>query len=210
METLAIIIAFVLAIMIAICVHEWAHAYAALKQGDPTAKMAGRVTLNPRKHLEPMGILMFLIVGIGWAKPVPVNPFNYKNFKRGNFWVSIAGVLTNLIMGFVASLAFFLLVRIQDPHFMVWAITWFFSFMMTINIALMIFNLLPIPPLDGYNLLKSFTKPNNKVMQFLRDNQMLLLMTILIISIIPQIPFGIFTLAEFIYIGFLRLWGVIF
>ena len=212
-HTMLAIGGFLLAIMIALILHEWAHAYAAYKSGDPTAKMMGRMTLNPKKHVEPLGLLMFLFVGIGWAKPVPVNPFNYKNFKRGNFWVSIAGVLTNLIIGFVASFALFLLTHFAGNHLLVSAPLWLFAlgmfleFLVMINIALMLFNLLPIPPLDGYNLLRSFTKPNNRYMQFARNNSMILIMIVLVLSILG---YGVFVLGGYIIGGFNSLWALIF
>ena len=81
--------------------HEFAHAYAAYKNGDYTAKMQGRYTLNPFKHFDLIGLICFLVAGFGWAKPVPVNPYNFKDFKKGCFWVSIAGVLTNFVLAFL-------------------------------------------------------------------------------------------------------------
>jgi len=205
---LVVIAAWVLSVMIAICAHEWAHAFAAYKNGDPTAKVSGRMTLNPKKHLEPVGFLMLLLVGIGWAKPVPVNPFNFRNFKKANFWVSIAGVLTNFIIAFVASFFIALLIfLVPNPGFWWWAAITFLSFLMMINLALMLFNLLPIPPLDGFNLLKSFTKPNNRYMQFARNNAMTLIMVVLVLSFIG---FGIFQLVPHIQRAFFWLWGLIF
>ena len=199
---------FLAAIMIAIVFHEWAHAWAAYKSGDPTAKMMKRMTLNPARHLEPMGMLAFLLIGIGWAKPVPVNPFNYRNFRRGNFFVSIAGVTVNFIIGFVASLGFVLIETYGNlGNIWVWGIGMFFMFTMIINISLMIFNLLPIPPLDGYNLLVSFTKPNNRYMRWARENAMFLLLAVLLISMFTGAIAG---LRNVIVDGFTAFWGLFF
>ncbi|MCL2755794.1 MAG: site-2 protease family protein [Firmicutes bacterium] len=208
-ELLSIIGTYGLAIMLALVLHEWAHAWAAYKSGDPTAKMLGRMTLNPAKHVEPLGLLSFIFVGIGWAKPVPVNPFNYRNFKRGNFFVSIAGVTVNFIIGFIASLGFFLFAHFDlytmNVGFL--AIYYFFLFSMSINIMLMIFNLLPIAPLDGYNMLRSFTKPGNAYMKFARENAMILLLVVLLVSMFSG---GIFHLHNLILRMFMGLWGVFF
>ncbi|MCL2569645.1 MAG: site-2 protease family protein [Firmicutes bacterium] len=209
LEIMLAIVAFGLAIMIALVFHEWAHAFAAYKSGDPTAKMMGRMTLNPAKHVEPLGLFSFIFIGIGWAKPVPVNPFNYRNFRRGNFWVSIAGVLTNFIFGFVFSLGFFMITNFTNyvENVWLWALAIFFMFSMVINISLMIFNLLPIPPLDGYNMLRSITKPNNSYMQWARDNAHWLLIVVLLVSMFSG---GIFLLRDGIISLFNMLWGAIF
>lgn len=164
--------------MFAIIPHEVAHGYVALKMGDPTAKNAGRLTLNPAKHIEPLGLLCFVLVGIGWAKPVPVNPFNYKNFRKANFWVSIAGIITNLILGFIASLVMVLLTAFAGGinNLGIFFVYEFFMLFMVINISLAIFNFFPVYPLDGYNILVSFTKPNNKFMIFMQENATVMLL----------------------------------
>jgi len=214
-QNLVMIAMFGVAILIALVLHEWAHAYAALKQGDYTAKLAGRLTLNPAKHIDPLGLLCFCIAGIGWAKPVPVNPFNYRNFKRGNFFVSIAGVSVNFMIAVVCSFGLFMVISNAD----IWlqndriffgnistfefALFFFFFFAMIVNIALMIFNLLPIPPLDGYNLLRSFTKPNNGFMRFMRENALIMLLLIIFFAL-PMIG----ALRGIIYDGLMGFWGL--
>jgi len=208
-QTLMLIVAFGLAILIALVIHEYAHAWAALKQGDHTAKFAGRLTLNPAKHIEPLGLLCFCIVGFGWAKPVPVNPFNYRNFKRGNFWVSIAGVLMNLILGFIFSLGLFITwnygsINGAFDSIYIWGLYHFFLFGMVVNLSLMIFNLLPIPPLDGYNLLRSFTKPNNGFMFFMRNNAMIVLILVILFG-----GYFIMSVRAFFETTFLNFWGMV-
>jgi len=214
-EVLVILAAFALSIVIAITLHEFAHAFTAYKCGDPTAKQHGRMTLNPGAHFEPLGLLCFLFAGIGWAKPVPVNPFNYKNFKKGNFWVSISGILTNLVVAFVVSFGFFLLVRfdlvtIDINMWIVDAKNLFFlglgfllMLCMLLNVSLAVFNLLPIPPLDGYNILVSFTKPNNGFMKVMRENAMIVLLLFVIFGGVL-----LFTVRKFIVDGLLAFWGL--
>ena len=207
-EIIIFLVIFALAIVIAISAHEFAHAFAAYKAGDPTAKQAGRMTLNPVKHMEPMGLLCFVLAGIGWAKPVPVNPFNYRNFRRGNFWVSIAGILTNLALGFVFSFGFYMVNKFGSGGLFMFALENFFMLCMVINLSLVVFNLLPIYPLDGYNLLMSFTKPNNGFMKFMRERGMMVL--IAVIFVLPLI-FGVsvvFEVRQLLVNAFLSFWGL--
>ena len=207
------IILVIMAVIVSIVLHEIAHAYIALKNGDDTAKRMGRLSFNPLVHFEPTGFLMMILLGFGFAKPVPVNPFNYRNYRWGNFWVSIAGVLTNLILGFIFSLAYFLMVHYvanENGAFAndwLWGVTIFFQFMMAINIMLMIFNLIPVPPLDGYNMLKSMTRPDNRYMHWARNNQHWLIMAVLLIAMFTG---AIWHLREGIIWIFMSLWGLMF
>lgn len=133
--------------------HELAHGWVAYKMGDPTAKQLGRLTLNPIRHLDPLGTLLLFLVGFGWAKPVPVNLANIplRNRRKGMFLVSSAGVTVNMICAFVA----FLLGRVLSPESgsMLEQILYLFA---RINIVLAAFNLIPIPPLDGSKILMGF------------------------------------------------------
>jgi len=216
-QNLVIIIAFILAIMIALIAHETAHAWMALKQGDPSAKNAGRLSLNPSHHFEPLGFICFCIVGIGWAKPVPVNPFNYRNFKRGNFFVSISGVTVNIFLAFLFSFGLFMLSRnnlfywdissglIYSSQSLFWfGLGFFFTLTAVINTALVVFNLLPIPPLDGYNMLVSFTKPNNGFMRVMRENSMIILLIVIIFG-----GYYMSTVRDFILSTFENFWRLV-
>jgi Zn-dependent protease len=133
--------------------HELAHGWVAYKMGDPTAKWQGRLTLNPLKHLDPIGTLMLLFIGFGWAKPVPVNLGNIPSNKRrkGIILVSAAGITANIIFAFVA----LLLLRLisPEPSGMVGQVLLLLAH---INIILAAFNLIPIPPLDGSKILMGF------------------------------------------------------
>ena len=148
MQILSNILVQIVGIAVAISVHEFGHAYSAHLLGDDTAKMYGRMTLNPAKHLDIMGLIAMLIVHIGWAKPVPVNPNNFKNYKVGNVIVSLAGVTANIIISIICV--------IIKKHVNMYAITEITSAIIIYNVSFAAFNLLPIPPLDGWGVISSF------------------------------------------------------
>ena len=158
---LAFIILSVL-LLYSIIFHELAHGWVAYKMGDPTAKWLGRLTLNPLKHLDPFGSLMLLIVGFGWAKPVPINLENIPANKRrkGLILVSAAGITANIIFAFVA----LLLLRLISPEHS-GMVEQVLLLLAQINIILAAFNLIPIPPLDGSKILMGFAPESvNKVL----------------------------------------------
>lgn len=149
--------------MVSLSFHELAHGYVAYKQGDATPKMAGRLTLNPLSHIDTLGFVMFLTIGVGWAKPIPVNPNNFKKYRSGIAKVSIAGVLANLILCIIGSFLFVLTLNlIGDGSDLLVLITFW---LMWTNACLMIFNLIPIYPLDGFNFISSFMRSDNKFVQ---------------------------------------------
>lgn len=139
------------ALLIAITVHEFAHARVAYAYGDATAKAYGRMNLNPINHLDPIGTLMIILVGFGWAKPVPINPYNFRNYRAGLRWVSLAGPLANFALAFVS----LVLLRILIMSGVVGLFLSFMVVMVQLNILLGVFNLIPIPPLDGSKILIS-------------------------------------------------------
>ncbi|PPA69685.1 site-2 protease family protein [Jeotgalibacillus proteolyticus] len=147
----------IITLLIAFTLHEFAHAYVAYKFGDPTAKNQGRLTFNPIKHLDPIGTILIFIIGFGWAKPVPVNRFYFKNPRLAGVLVSLAGPLTNLVLAFIAQTAYIALViaGIQVPLFL----TGLLMTMISLNILLFVFNLIPLPPLDGYRIISDLV-PN--------------------------------------------------
>lgn len=137
------------ALLIAMTFHEYAHAWAADRLGDPSPRMRGRLTLNPIAHIDPIGFLMLIFFRFGWAKPVEVNPYNFDNRERGLAWVSLAGPAMNLLLGFVATLLYvFLLIKTGKTP-----LASLLEWLLLYNVYFAVFNLIPIPPLDGSKLL---------------------------------------------------------
>ena len=147
------LVAVIPALLIAITMHEYAHGKMAAILGDPTPAAYGRLTLNPLKHLDPVGAILLLLVGFGWAKPVPVNPAYFGvNKKKSMLYVSLAGVTMNLILAFVGAMLLGLTYRLGwTSNMLVTFLTYFMQF----NVVLAVFNLIPIPPLDGSKVLES-------------------------------------------------------
>ena len=153
--------------LLAITVHEFTHGYVAYRLGDPTAKLAGRLTLNPISHLDPIGtIILVLTQMIGWAKPVPVDPRYFKNPRLDMLWVSLGGPAANLITAAVLALLVRLLIfsvggSLADPLavFVVVPLYKMLRFGVWINVVLAVFNLIPVPPLDGSKILAGLLSP---------------------------------------------------
>ncbi|MDR2861248.1 MAG: site-2 protease family protein [Syntrophobacterales bacterium] len=141
-------ILLIIPLLCSIVMHELAHGWAAYIMGDSTAKNMGRLTLNPLRHLDPIGTIALFIVGFGWAKPVPVN--TYALTRQGYVFVAAAGVITNIILAFLAML----MLRLYAPS--PGGVATFFFYLIHINITLAVLNLLPIPPLDGSRILSAY------------------------------------------------------
>ncbi len=157
------IIYFLPPLLLALSFHESAHAYIAFRLGDPTARDLGRVTLNPLPHIDIFGLIAIMFFPIGWAKPVPVNPYNLKNPIRDNLWISLAGPASNLILAFISGVVFRLL---YNPLASSAGGAYFLTLIQSsviLNIILMVFNLLPIPPLDGFHILEGMVSTETYV-----------------------------------------------
>ena len=188
MDTFIYYLSSILAVIFVLCPHEWGHAFAATKCGDGTAKAYGRLTLNPIKHLDPLGFVCCALVGFGWAKPVPINPYNFKNYRKGLFLTAIAGVLVNYLIAFVVYLLYVLFVRFALAEmltlgaFMSYLAAPTFYTLLNIysfSLAVFVFNLLPLYPLDGFRVVESCTRQINPVRRFLRNyGQMILIILI--------------------------------
>ena len=157
--------------LIALPIHECAHGYAAYRMGDNTAQRQGRLTLNPLAHLDPIGTIAIILFGFGWAKPVPINPLNFENPKKGMMLSSLAGPLSNIGLAFLSMVLYKLS---YIPAYMgasgafFATIQTFLLYMISINITLGVFNLLPIPPLDGSRIATYFLPQRIyfKIMQY--------------------------------------------
>jgi len=146
--------------LFALTFHELAHGYVAWSLGDPTAKNEGRLTLNPLKHLDPLGVIAFIIMKIGWAKPVPVNPSYFKDPQKGMLLVALAGPAANLLTAVASAiLVKFLIVMPFIPMFILKPVVGMLVASVWINIMLAVFNCLPIPPLDGSKVLMGLLPP---------------------------------------------------
>lgn len=157
-DTLAALIAVLSRAFVVFCclpIHELAHAWVATKLGDTTAKYSGRLTFNPLAHLNPIGTLMIFLFGIGYANPVPVNASKFKNPRRDMALTALAGPVSNLLMGFISVCFYyvFAFVRLKSYSAVIDSIMLFFNYAAAVNVTLAVFNLFPIPPLDGSKVL---------------------------------------------------------
>lgn len=206
-ELVAFMFAYIVAIVFAFTAHEFSHAAVAYWCGDPSAKAAGRFSLNPFKHMSGLGMLSFLFIGFGWAKPVPINPLHFKNYKRDTRLVSLSGITTNFIFAFIFSAIFFFTSpqMAESTNVFMMFLFYFLSLSISINLSLFFFNLLPIYPLDGFNFVASFMRPDNKFLQFMyRYGTMILLL----IVILPVFDILYYYVVGGIQKLFFMLWGL--
>ncbi len=191
-DGLSLLITFFSRLFVIFCtmpIHEYAHALIATKLGDQTPRLSGRLTLNPMAHISPLGAIMIFLCGFGYAKPVNVNPRNFKDPKKGMALTAIAGPISNLIMGFVCIFLATLVSYIGEiSSMMIYAIYYFLTFAGVVNVNLAVFNLLPIPPLDGSRILQLLipSKYYYKFMQY--ERYIVLIVFILIMTGILSTP----------------------
>ncbi len=179
-------------IVFSLSVHEFSHAWSALKFGDDTATRMGRLTLNPLVHMDMMGSIVMVLsqFSFGWAKPVPVNLMNVRNYRVADFWISFAGPISNIILALLMSLLFHSLNLTPQSYFYL-----LLKFGVQINVVLALFNMIPLFPLDGSHMLRSVLprELEEKVHNFERIAPMILLALIVLPSFLPGFP-GIFTI----------------
>ena len=214
------------AVVIVLTLHEFAHAFVAYKCGDPTPKFNRRLTLNPMRHFDLTGLLCFTLVGFGWAKPVPINPYNFRRYRLGLGLTASAGVIVNYISAFLfyplALVATFYMPNIQ---FLTSFLTTFLLMIYMYSLSFCVFNLLPLYPLDGFRILDAVNRRRGKVFCFLRDNGNWILLGLIAESYICRafVRLGVqimhyFDILGWImqfatkYLGFpiLAIWGLIF
>lgn len=189
-------VARVLTLLLVIPIHESAHVLVARWFGDDTAERAGRISLNPMDHFDPIGTILMILTGFGWAKPVPINPVRMKKFRAGIALTALAGPVSNILAAFVGALAYAIVLctetgyeastssAITPMSCVILLIRYFFS----VNIGLAVFNMIPLPPLDGYNVLSYFTsaKVDRWFHQHQREVSMAFFIVIISINFLPS------------------------
>ncbi len=171
-------------LLFSVILHEVAHGWVAYRMGDPTAKWLGRLSLNPLKHLDPIGTLMLFLVGFGWAKPVPVNFRQIPDQRKGLIFVSAAGIVTNILLAFFA-LLFFRIIAASGSRMTMIPVYYAAQYMFQINITLAALNLIPIPPLDGSKILMGIASERTRY------------------SLARLEPYGFFIIIGLLYLGIL-------
>jgi Zn-dependent protease len=192
------------AVIIAFTIHEFMHAYVAVKAGDNTPINQGRLTLNPVKHIDPIGFIMVILMGIGWAKPVQVNINNFRNKRKDFIMVSLAGVFGNLLIAFLLAAVVYFSGSALAANQIVFNLIYY---TMYINLMLIWLNLLPIPPLDGFNVLTTLVRFKNMNLIFtLRRYGFIILIVLLITRVLSLYISGMTSL---VLSGFYALFGLI-
>ena len=179
------------AALIAIICHELAHGLISYMLGDPTPKEQGRLSLNPKKHLDIMGTLCLIFLGFGWAKPVQVNPRYYKNPKWGMALVALGGPLINFVLAFLSGFVV-VVISYYAPYIMIFDILYiFFWYLMVINVGLGLFNLIPIPPLDGSKIIGALLPDNayNQYMKYQRYGMFFIIGLLVLLDVLESMGY---------------------
>ena len=175
-----------LALMLVLPVHEFAHAFSAVKSGDFTPKLYNRYTLNPLAHFDITGIIFFVFAGFGWAKPVPINPNNFRHYRRGCFFTAISGVVANYILAFLAFPLFLLSLNIPQFGYFTLVLQNTLYYIFALSLSFFVFNLLPIYPLDGFRVVEAFSKRRGKIYYYLRCYGIYVLYALILLSFIAD------------------------
>lgn len=226
------IIASFIAVAVVLSLHEFAHAFVAYKCGDVTPKLNGRLTINPIAHFDLLGLLMFTFAGFGWAKPVPINPYNFRHYKRGLGFTAVAGVVMNYITAFLFYPVYLLILRFVN---LPWEpVNFFLStlplLMYSYSLAFCVFNLIPLPPLDGWRVVEAVNHKRGRVFRFFQRYGNIILLVLIgihfLVNILSRFEYFVIASQIFSYIDILgyimdfvthylgwpitALWGLIF
>jgi len=178
-------------IVLGLALHEFAHAYSAYKLGDDTPRLQGRVTINPIAHMDPIGLICIIFIGFGWGKPVMINPMNFRYRRRDEIIVSLAGVATNFVLAIVLTIVYAIFIRTTGMFVMTTmghTIQLMILYAIRINLVLMVFNLLPIPPLDGFSVLSELLRIKyTDIWYKLYQNGMWILMALVLFGVVRTI-----------------------
>ena len=189
--------------LISLTFHECAHGFVAYKLGDPTAKYEGRLTLNPIKHIDPIGLLMMIFLRIGYAKPVPVNPMYFNNPKKGMFLTALAGPLSNILLAIVS--VFFTELFSFTANAVTVHLVQFFFLMSLLNFGYAVFNLIPVYPLDGYRIL-SYFMPDSFNNFFIRYGQYIQIAFVVLIILTDVVSNAVWAVQSFLYQTTAMMW----
>ena len=198
----------IITMLLVLPLHESAHALVAKWFGDDTAERQGRISLNPLAHLDPFGGLLMVLTGLGWAKPVPINPLRMKKYRAGISLTALAGPVSNLLAAFVAGIAYNIIIctksglmaLVSSEVTTMSCVLLLLSFLFQVNVGLAVFNLIPIPPLDGYNVLSYFTseKVDRWFYRHQREVTFAFIVIILGLSYIPSAHNPLYIVTDFV------------
>lgn len=200
------ILASFFAVVIVLTVHEFAHAYVAYRCGDPTPKLRGRLSLNPLRHFDLVGLICFTLVGFGWAKPVPINPDNFKKYRLGLGLTACAGVVVNYLCAFLFFPLMLLVLRFMPAIAFLYDFLYNFTFSLySFSLSFCVFNLLPLYPLDGFRIVDALNRTRGKIYRFLRQYGYYILLFLIAESFLCRIfvRFGVSQMEYLNLLGFL-------
>lgn len=221
------LIASFLAVVVVLTLHEFSHAYVACKCGDPTPKWNRRLSLNPLRHFDPLGLVCFAFVGFGWAKPVAINPNNFKSFRKGLFLTSSAGIITNYICAWLFFPLYFAVACYGQelPPLLYYFLSMLTYFFFAYSLSFCVFNLLPLYPLDGFRIVDALNRRRGRVYRFLREYGYWILLGLIAESFICRIFYqnlGIYQMEYYDILGWFmkfateifgwpirKLWGLV-
>jgi len=208
-----------IALLLVLPIHEYAHALIAVKCGDPTPKFNKRLTINPLAHFDLKGLLCFVLFGFGWARPVPINPYNFRKRKRDTILVSLAGVIANYLLAFIIYPLFLLSLKIPSFYYFTYSLQLSLYFIFSLSLVFFIFNLIPVFPLDGFRVVDALTIKRGKVYNFLYRYGMYCLFFLFILSFVSEMTgiwqldilgIAIEFLVDKIQVPIIAFWGLIF